>query len=415
MGCFNFQGSALEYIFYLLSLMQAYRAVQLANLLWRERDNLKQEPLTSRKLGLAEQAAFYLAVPPAVLVHEVFHAIPIYLWGGKVVNCGYGFYWGYVQPDRFFAPGQEWFIALAGTLGSLVVGALYWLLLARQQNRTLRFFGLRAFRFQIYFALLMYPIFTVVTFIGDWRTIYNFAETPVLSAATAVVHLTLLGLYFWADRTGRFEMVAHDSVAAQEQFAALETQLMMNPQDVNLQMHYIEGLRRGRAANKAKRQLKKFLQQNQQTGEGYLQQALLDLEGKRTIPKTAVTNVERALQLGIKDSQQQALAHHVLGQYYLDREAYQEAAQAFSQVIALTQPQENPVRLAEAYRGRSVAYRRQAQYDLAYQDIQQAIKLAKGQGNETQMQSLYDELLIIEQHAGRPLSTSSNRHEGGEA
>lgn len=416
MGCFNLLGSPIEYIFYALSLMQAFRAWQLAGLLRREWGTIKQEPLTSRKLALAEQAAFYLAVPPAVLVHEVFHAIPIYAWGGRVVNCGYGFYWGYVQPDRVFPPGQEWFIALAGTLGSLAVGLLYWLIAAQQKNTTVRFFGLRAFRFQIYFSLLVYPIFTAVTFIGDWRTIYNFGQTPLLSVGTAIAHLALLGLYFWADRTGRFEMVAHESLADQEQFANLKTQAMMNPQDATLQLQFIEALRRGRARNQAKQHLKRFLRHNTSAGEAYLLQAMLALEGKRSIPKTAVADVQRALQLGIKDSQQQAVAHHILGQYYLDREAYPEAVQAFSQVIALSGSESNKVRLAEAYRGRSLAYRRQKQYDLAYQDVQQAIQVAQASGNEKQVEHLREELAVIEQHAGRPLGSASDTYnKGGEA
>ena len=415
MGCFNLLGSPLEYLFYALSLMQAYRALKLAGLLRREWDSIKQEPLTSRKLGLAEQAAFYLAVPPAVLVHELFHAIPIYAWGGRVVNCGYGFYWGFVQPDRFFPAGQEWFIALAGTLGSLLIGLLYWLLSAQQQNRTLRFFGLRAFRFQLYFSLLVYPIFTAFTFIGDWRIIYNFAETPILSGATAVIHLTLLALYFWADRSGRFEMVAHESLAEQETFARLQEQATLNPQDATIQLQFIEALRRGRATHRAKRQLKQFLQQNDSSGEAHLMQALLELENKQTIPKTAVTHSQRALQLGIKDSQQQAVAHHILGQYYLNKEAYTEAIQSFTQIIILSQPESNQIRLAEAYRGRGVAYRRQTQYDLAYQDVQQAVKIAQKLGNNDQVQSLHNELQIIEQHAGRPLGTSANnRFEGGD-
>jgi tetratricopeptide (TPR) repeat protein len=158
------------------------------------------------------------------------------------------------------------------------------------------------------------------------------------------------------------------------------------------------------------------LQQNKSSGEAYLLQALLALENKRTIPKTAVADIQRALQLGIKDSQQQAVAHHILGQYYLDREAYTEAGQAFSQVIVLSSGAgNNETRLAEAYRGRSVAYRRQKQYDLAYQDVQQAIKIAERQGNEAQAESLHNELQIIEQHAGRPLSTTSDIHKGGEA
>ncbi len=414
MGCFHFLGSPLELIFYALSLMQAFRAVQLARLLWQERDSIKQEPLTRRKLSLAEQAAFYLAVPPAVLVHEIFHAIPIYVLGGRVINCGYGFYWGYVQPDRVFLAEQEWFIALAGTLGSLLIGLLYWLL-ARRQNRTMQFFGLRAFRFQLYFSLLLYPIFTAVTFIGDWRIIYNFAETPLLSGGTAVVHLAILGWYFWADRTGRFEMVAHENLATQEKFAGLKTQAVMNPHDATVQLQFIEALQQGRATNQAKQHLKQFLQRHSNSGDAYFLQAMLQLENQRTIPKSAAANIQRALQLGIKNTQQQAIAHHILGQYYLDREDYQQAVQQFSQVMALSSINGEATRLAEAYRGRSLAYRRQKQYDLAYQDVQQAIKMAQASGNEAQVESLHQELALIEQHAGRPLGTSSNIHEGGEA
>ncbi len=124
MGCFRFPTSGIEYIFYFLSLMQAYRAVQLAGVLRRDWGMIRQEPMTRRKSQLAEQTAFFLAVPPAVLVHEIFHAIPIYFWGGRVVDCGYGFYWGFVQADRLFDPSQQWFISLAGTLGSLLIGLL---------------------------------------------------------------------------------------------------------------------------------------------------------------------------------------------------------------------------------------------------------------------------------------------------
>jgi tetratricopeptide (TPR) repeat protein len=362
---------------------------------------LRQEPLTVRKLSLAEQAAFYLAVPPAVLFHEICHAIPIYAWGGRVVQCGYGFYWGYVQADRSFGAGQEWFIALAGTLGSLIIGLLYWLVASQQKNTTLRFFGLRAFRFQIYFSLLVYPIFTAVTFIGDWRTIYDFGMTPLLSALTAVAHLAILGWYFWADRTGRFEMVAHENVAAQQKFAALEQAVALNSQDEAAQLGFIEALWRGRAVNQAKRYLKRFLQQRPNSGEAYFLQALLALENKQTVPKTAVSLIHQALQAGIKEPQKRALAHHVLGQYYLEREDYTEAIQQFSQVIVLSSVEEEAARLAEVYRGRSLAYRRQKQYDLAYDDIQKAIQIAEASGNDGQLTALQEELQVIEQHAGR--------------
>ncbi len=419
MGCFQINSELdgwayIQILFYLLSLRTAFSAFRLGQQIKKDWSELKLNPVTGRKWALTDQAAFLLAVPPAVLVHEIFHAIPIYMWGGRVDECGYGFYWGFVGSDHSFSPEQDWFISLAGTLGSLLIGLLYWLALRKHKFDILRFFGLRAFRFQLYFSLLMYPIFTAFTFIGDWRTIYNFNETPILSGATAVIHLTLLALYFWADRSGRFEMVAHENLAEQETFAQLQEQATLNPQDATIQLQLIEALRRGRASNRAKRQLKQFLQQNDSSGEAHLMQALLELENKRTIPKTAFTHSQRALQLGIKDSQQQAVAHHILGQYYLNKEAYTEAIQSFTQIIALSQPESNQIRLAEAYRGRGVAYRRQTQYDLAYQDVQQAVKIAQKLGNNDQVQSLHNELQIIEQHAGRPLGPSATKHEGGD-
>src|SRR5690606_35106961 len=91
-------------------------------------------------------------------------------------------------------------------------------LLRRNSSRTVQFFGLRAFRFQIYFSLIYYPIFTLFLPIGDWRTIYNFSATPVLSGITAAIHALLLFLFWRADRAGAFEMIAFDSMAEQARY-----------------------------------------------------------------------------------------------------------------------------------------------------------------------------------------------------
>jgi tetratricopeptide (TPR) repeat protein len=121
-----------------------------------------------------------------------------------------------------------------------------------------------------------------------------------------------------------------------------------------------------------------------------------------------VAHIQKALELGLKDTQKRAQAHHILGQYHLEREDYFQAVQHFSQGIALSSPEDEAARLAEAYRGRSVAYRRQKQYDLAYQDIQKAIQMSQASGNEAQLKSLYQELTLVEQHAGRPLGSSTD-------
>jgi tetratricopeptide (TPR) repeat protein len=412
MGCFNLLNNPLEYLFYALSLFQAYRALQLAGVIRKEWQSVRQEPLTRHKLSLADQAAFYLAVPPAVLVHEVFHAIPIYGWGGRVVNCGYGFYWGFVQADRVFSAPQEWFIALAGTLGSLLIGLLYWLLLRRHPSSAVRFFGLRAMRFQVYFSLLYYPIFTVISFIGDWRTIYNFEATPVLSWATAVAHITLLALYYWADRNGRFEMVAHESAAAQEQFAALQTQATMNPHDTAVQLQYVDYLRRGAAPHQAKTHLKQALQEQPNSAEGLWQLTLLELDKKQTIPQSSVANIQKALELGLSDSQRPQ-AHFLLGRYYFDRGQGDTAVEQFTQAIE-GKTAVSPAQQINYRYWRTMAYRRQQQFERAYQDMQYALKLAQNLDDQTIMTRLQDELKLIEQHAGRPLGTSANTPEGGD-
>ena len=240
MGCFRIDlSSPLELLFYGLSLLQAYRAVQLTGILRRDWNGFRQPPLTRQKMHLAEQAAFLLAIPPSVIVHEFFHAIPIWQFGGRVVSCGYGFYWGYVQPDRIFPPGQEWLISLGGTLGSLLFAAVLFTLLYKNRSVSLRYFARQSLRNLLYYSLIYYPIFTMLTFIGDWRIIYNFGSTPVLSGATAVVHAILLLLFWQANRNGWFELVGHSSDADAVEFARLQEQWQLNPHDTNLTLQLV--------------------------------------------------------------------------------------------------------------------------------------------------------------------------------
>src|SRR5690606_15334335 len=154
-------------LFNLLALLYIGRAVQLAIQVIRNWNAVRQEPLTREKQRLAEQAAFFLGVPPAVFVHELAHALAVVLFGGQVAEFGYRVFWGYVVPVGSFTAIENWIIAVAGTLGSLAFGALVWLGLRRNESRTLQYFGVRAYRFQIYFSLVYYPLFSLFLPIGD--------------------------------------------------------------------------------------------------------------------------------------------------------------------------------------------------------------------------------------------------------
>ena len=409
--------SALFAIFNLFALLYLVRGVQILVKIGREWKSLHQEPLTRAKKNLADQASFFIAVPPGVIVHEFFHALATWIVGGKIVDFGYGLFWGYVVPVGDFTVGQDWFIAIAGTIGSLLYGAAIWLAFRRSKASSFRYFGLRAFRFQIYFALLYYPILTIFiagTGISDWLTIYNFRLTPILSGVTAVTHITLLYLFWRTDREGRFEMPAFETVAAQENFKELERETAVQPQNAQLQFRYIDALWRGGAKHKAKHKAQQYLRENPNSATGWL--LLAQMESEKQVSKKAREYVEKALQLGLSDAKQVASADVLLGRYALERNQAMEAVNYFSQAIATAVPSRDPLSqpshellfYAQLYHWRSQAYRRQNQYGAAEQDIQQAVQFAQMANSQNAAAYYQNEQKVIQHHANQAQHAHSN-------
>lgn len=393
--------SLMTGLFNLLALVYIGRAVQLTVQIGRNWRVLREEPLTGAKQRLAEQAAFFIGVPPAVLVHEAAHALAIVAFGGRVVEFGYRVFWGYVVPDGVFSAAENWLIAIAGTLGSLAFGAAIWFVARRSSSRTIRFFGLRAVRFQIYFSLLYYPLFSLFLPIGDWRTIYDFGATPMLSGATAVAHALAL-LWFWrADRAGAFEMVAYESLAAQNRYEALPAAATRG--DPAARLRTIAALHSGGAPQKARAALDAYLADFPQAAEGHLQKALQS--GQRgQIGPDAVRNAERALELGLRDAGDDALARRLIARYYLERGDGMRAAAALAPALAAAEANPgmlSPAQLAELRYMRAQAYRRLGQYEAAQADIAAAQQTAAELGVEPLLRRYADEAQLIAAHAGR--------------
>lgn len=402
--------SALFAIFNLFALIYLVKGVQILVQIKRGWRSLHEEPLTLAKKHLADQAAFFIAVPPGVVVHEFFHALATWLVGGKIVDFGYGFFWGYVVPVGDFSVRQDWLIAVAGTIGSLVYGVAIWLAFRRSRASSFRYFGLRAFRFQIYFALLYYPILTIFiagTGVSDWLVIYNFQLTPILSAVTAVIHAALLYLFWRTDKEGRFEMPAFATAPAQTQFEELEKEMAVNSADGRLYLRYIDVLWRGGAQNKAKHEIQKFLQQNPDTAVAWLAKA--QMEADKQVSRKAKEYAERALSLGLSTNRQKATAYLVLGRHALERNQLTEALNYFSQAIATAvpardlynQPPQELLFYAQLYHWRSQAYRRQNQYQQAEQDIRQAIQLAQAANNQQVAAYYQNEQKVIAHHTNQ--------------
>ncbi len=393
-------------LFNLFSLFYIFRSLQLSATIWREWSSVVQEPLTRRKKSLVEQASFFIAVPIGVLLHELGHALAVWAFGGQVVEFGYRVFWGYVVPQGTFSQAQNWLIGLAGTLGSLVFGVAIWLLLKRNKRSALRFFGLRAFRFQVYFSTIYYPLFTLFGFDGDWKTIYDFRATPLLSGLLVPLHLGLVLLFYWGDRTGWFERPSHETIAERDQFTAVQEAASRDLHDTAVQLKYIDMLRQAGVVNRAKTALKTFLNQNPNAGPGYLELAILESAGKSQIPRRASEHLQKALSLGVPNPVGQVYAHQLLGKYHLDRNEPETAINHLDEALAQKgEGEETAVSHHKAvlYHLRSQAHRRQRQYELAYQDIRQAVAIAQKNGDENRINYYREEQAIIENHAGRTL------------
>jgi hypothetical protein len=396
--------SLLTGLFNVFALLYVFRGVQLAVSIGRNWTAVRQPPLTSQKKQLAEQSSFFIAVPLAVLIHELFHALATWAFGGQVIDFGYRVFWGYVVPVGDFNLSQEWFIALAGTLGSLLTGLFLWLALRRSPSPALRYFGLRALRFQIYFALIYYPVFTLFLPVGDWRTIYDFRATPLLSGLTAVLHAGALFGFWLLDRRGWFELPAAASPADAQQLETLQTAAAQNPQDLQLQLRAIDALRRGGATRQAHDRLRRLLTQHPNLAAAHLMLAAVESDGVAQMPRAAVRQAQQALQLGLDDRNQVALAHQLIGRFHLERGEGQVAANHFTQALDNAATQGNDLNLAQLYHQRSLAYRRLQQHEPAYQDIQQAISYAQAAGNAAAEKRYRDELEVLEKHAGHRLA-----------
>ncbi len=402
----------MESLFNLISIFYVFRSVQLSVMIWREWADIVQEPLTRRKKYLAEQASFFLAVPLGVFFHELGHALAVWFFGGTVVGFNFRFFWGEVEHFGVYTLPERWLISLAGTLGSLLFGLGVWLALRHNRVSSLRYFGLRAFRFQIYFSLLYYPLFSIILPIGDWRVIYDFAATPILSSVTLVVHLLFLAAYWLYDRQGSFEAPAMDSPADQAQFDALALEVQHNPHDTAAQMQFVDMLRQGGAHNRAKTDLERFLKENPESAVAYLELAAVEAGKQQQVSKKSSQYAAKALQLGLADPGQAAAAWRLVAQYQSEvgqaeaaLESYDQALAALNRV-ALSTTRGHSL-LAATYRDRGLVYRRLQKYELAYTDISQAQMVAQQAGLTDLAAACKEDLAILAHHAGHQMYESS--------
>jgi tetratricopeptide (TPR) repeat protein len=364
----------LAIIFTGLSFVQMYRGLPVWQRLWQKWEAWQSGPLTAKRKGVAEEASFYVAVPIGVFLHELGHALAVVAFGGRVLEFGFFFFWGYVLPQGEFTAVEHWIIASAGTWGNLLFALAVWLAWRHRPSSFVQYLMLRTIRFQIFFALIYYPIFTLLLQIGDWRTIYDFAATPWLSGITAVSHLLILAIHIWADRQGWYEMPSSQTEAEAEQLDVLLRQAELEPHNLPRQRQIIHILINGEADRQVARRLKKLLADNPNWAEGYLVRAISRVQRQDNVSATIRGDAQKALQLGLDAPLDRYVAHELCGQYLLHTEKYAEAEQQFTSALweVATMPERTDLRARQHYQLAEV-YRRQQNYSAAAAEMQNAL------------------------------------------
>jgi hypothetical protein len=162
---------------------------------------------TPQDRQLVDQAAFFVLIPVSVALHELGHAIAIWLFGGHVLGWGFFGFAGYVEFNpREFTNAQQVIIASAGTMVNIVLAAIAvgLVFLKKPPMRAAVNELLIQFTWiSLLNALVVYPLLDFAGGInGDWMQMYDFS-VPMLSALILAVHVAVLGLLFYAWKSPR--------------------------------------------------------------------------------------------------------------------------------------------------------------------------------------------------------------------
>ncbi|HYX43404.1 MAG TPA: M50 family metallopeptidase [Acidimicrobiales bacterium] len=164
---------------------------------WR---SFVDDELTPADRQVATQVAVFVVPPVVVLLHELGHVVAAWAVGARVTDFHYGLFEGAVGIVGDLTPAQDWLVALAGNLVSVLSGLAMLAAGARaaRLRRPFRYVLLFGGIFVLLFSAVGYPLLSATANFGDWLVIYDFSATPALSALTAAVHaFGLVALWRW--------------------------------------------------------------------------------------------------------------------------------------------------------------------------------------------------------------------------
>lgn len=191
--------------FGLISLIYVFAGIRFAREFWPVRREVFDKRFTPRDRALVAQAAFFFLLPVSVALHELGHAIAIWLFGGRVVDFGYYFFAGYVSYDpRGFTETQQTWIAFAGTLVNVILIAIAVGLIFLKRPPLRPAFNELLLQFALISginALVLYPLLDLATGLnGDWSQMYGTENTAMLAIILAT-QLGTIAFGVWVAKT----------------------------------------------------------------------------------------------------------------------------------------------------------------------------------------------------------------------
>ena len=195
--------------FIIISLFYAVIGIRIIAQVVQHRRAIFDRTFTQFDRSMVDQAAFFILVPISVALHELGHAVTIWLMGGQVVDFGFYVFAGYVSfyPDEFTA-SQRILIAAAGSLVNLVLILIALAVVfgkkppmrAAYNELLLQFVFISGIN-----AFIVYPLLDVASGLnGDWRQMYD-GGVPALSVAIGLIHISILGGGYWLNSNPRLK------------------------------------------------------------------------------------------------------------------------------------------------------------------------------------------------------------------
>jgi tetratricopeptide (TPR) repeat protein len=180
----------------LISVLAAFLSVQTLLQLCRHWQSFWNAHVTLRDQSIAQRLAIFVLLPLTVPLHELGHCLATWQVGGTVADFQWRFFWGYMVPVGDFSPAEYWWIALSGNLVSILLGllAIFVIPLVRQRILEELLYGFVCV--DLINSLVLYPLMSITSNSGDWKSIYDFKVQPY-AFLFLLVHIGLLWWLRW--------------------------------------------------------------------------------------------------------------------------------------------------------------------------------------------------------------------------